>query len=112
MNTQAPTLLATSAGMDERMPMAESHAVMVSRVRKSYGLRPVLRDVSLTVAAGQRIAQGLHDGHGHKGPRHARKLGPPFQRAFIDGELPGDGGHQGKENKPGDVATQALSGER
>ena len=56
MNAQTQTLLATTAGMDERMPMAESRAVVVSRVRKAYGLRPVLRDVSLTVAAGQCIA--------------------------------------------------------
>ena len=56
MNAQTQTLLATSAEMDERMPTEESRAVVVSRLRKAYGLRPVLRDVSLTVTAGQRVA--------------------------------------------------------
>ena len=56
MNAHAQTLLATTAGMDERMPTAESHAVVVSRARKAYGLRPVLRDVSLTLATGQCVA--------------------------------------------------------
>ena len=59
MNTQARTLLATTAKaaeMDERMPTEASRAVVVSHVRKAYGLRPVLRDVSLAVAAGQCAA--------------------------------------------------------
>ena len=56
MNAQTQTLLATSAEMDERMPTEEPRAVVVSRLRKAYGLRPVLRDVSLTVTAGQRVA--------------------------------------------------------
>jgi heme ABC exporter ATP-binding subunit CcmA len=56
MSAKAQTLLVTTAGMDQRMPMAESRTVVVARMRKAYGLRPVLRDVSLTVTAGQCVA--------------------------------------------------------
>jgi heme ABC exporter ATP-binding subunit CcmA len=56
MNTKAHTLLATATEMDERMPTFESHAIVVTRLRKAYGLRPVLRDVSLVATAGKCIA--------------------------------------------------------
>ena len=54
--TQMQTLHATTRESDERMPTEGSRAVVMSRVRKAYGLRPVLRDVSLTVTAGQCVA--------------------------------------------------------
>ena len=56
MNAQAQTLRTTAAEMDERMPMVESHAIEVSHLRKAYGLRPVLRDVSFVASAGGRVA--------------------------------------------------------
>jgi heme ABC exporter ATP-binding subunit CcmA len=56
MNAQALTARSASAEMDERMPIENGTAIVVTRVRKAYGLRPVLRDVSFEVAAGQCVA--------------------------------------------------------
>lgn len=56
MNAQALTPGSAVIETDGRTPMHTGSAVVVSRVRKAYGLRPVLRDVSLAVAAGQIVA--------------------------------------------------------
>ncbi|HKT37382.1 MAG TPA: heme ABC exporter ATP-binding protein CcmA [Ktedonobacterales bacterium] len=56
MNAETPSALAVPTEMDGRMPVEQSKAVVVTRVRKAYGLRPVLRDVSFEVAAGQCAA--------------------------------------------------------
>lgn len=56
MNAQTLAPLAVPAEMDERMPTDRSMAVVVERVRKAYGLRPVLRDVSFEAPSGQCIA--------------------------------------------------------
>lgn len=56
MNAQALSSLSAEAEMDQRMPVEQGSAVVVERVRKAYGLRPVLRDVSFDVASGQCVA--------------------------------------------------------
>jgi heme ABC exporter ATP-binding subunit CcmA len=56
MNAETLSALAVSAEMDGRIPVEQSNAVEVMRVRKAYGLRPVLRDISFEVAAGQCVA--------------------------------------------------------
>ena len=56
MNAQALSSLSDDADMDERMPAEKGSAVTVTRVRKAYGLRPVLRDVSFEAAVGQCVA--------------------------------------------------------
>ncbi|HEU4781859.1 MAG TPA: heme ABC exporter ATP-binding protein CcmA [Ktedonobacterales bacterium] len=56
MNTEtlsAPTVPTKVGG---RMPVEQAKAIEVTRVRKTYGLRPILRDISFEVAAGQRMA--------------------------------------------------------
>jgi heme ABC exporter ATP-binding subunit CcmA len=56
MNAETLSALAVPAETDGRMPVEQAKVVVVTRVRKAYGLRPVLRDVSFEVAAGQRVA--------------------------------------------------------
>lgn len=56
MNAEVLSALAVPAKIDGRMPVEQAKAVVVTRVRKAYGLRPVLRDVSFEVAAGQCAA--------------------------------------------------------
>jgi len=56
MNAETLSVLAPPAEMDGRMAAEQAKAVVVTRVRKAYGLRPVLRDVSFEVAAGQCVA--------------------------------------------------------
>ncbi|HEY1391192.1 MAG TPA: heme ABC exporter ATP-binding protein CcmA [Ktedonobacterales bacterium] len=56
MNAEMLSALAMSDGVDGRMPVEQAQAVAVTRVRKAYGLRPVLRGVSFEVAAGQCVA--------------------------------------------------------
>jgi heme ABC exporter ATP-binding subunit CcmA len=56
MNAETLSALAIPAEVDGRKPVEQSKAVVVTRVRKAYGLRPGLRDVSFEVAVGQRVA--------------------------------------------------------
>lgn len=56
MNVETLSAFAVSAETDGRMPVEQANAIVVTRVRKAYGLRPVLRDVSCEVAAGQCMA--------------------------------------------------------
>lgn len=56
MNAETLSMLTVSADMDGRMPVEQAKAVVVTLVRKAYGLRPVLRDVSFEVEAGQCLA--------------------------------------------------------
>ena len=58
MNADALSMPAATAETDGRMPLEQEQptAVDVARVRKAYGLRPVLRDVSFGVVAGQCVA--------------------------------------------------------
>lgn len=56
MNIQALSPLAAMTETDRHMPTDSASAVVVNHVRKAYGLRPVLRDVSFAVAAGQCVA--------------------------------------------------------
>jgi len=56
MNAEALSALAVPAKIDGRMPVEQAKAVVVTRVRKAYGLRPVLRDVSFEIAMGQCVA--------------------------------------------------------
>lgn len=54
IQTLSPLVAATE--MDGRMPTERDTVVEARTVRKAYGLRPVLRDVSFTVATGQCVA--------------------------------------------------------
>lgn len=56
MKAETLSALAVPAEMDGRMSVEQAKAVVVTRVRKAYGLRPVLRDVSFEVTAGQCVA--------------------------------------------------------
>lgn len=58
MNAHALSTLTENATLDGRMPMTveQTDSIVVSGLRKSYGLRPVLRDVSFALAAGQCLA--------------------------------------------------------
>ncbi|HKW23119.1 MAG TPA: ATP-binding cassette domain-containing protein, partial [Ktedonobacterales bacterium] len=56
MNAEVLSALAVPAEIDGRRQVEQAKAIVVTRVRKAYGLRPVLRDVSFEVAAGQCAA--------------------------------------------------------
>jgi heme ABC exporter ATP-binding subunit CcmA len=56
MNTEIQSALSHPDTMDERKPLEQAKSVEITRVRKAYGLRPVLRDVSFDVLAGQCVA--------------------------------------------------------
>jgi len=56
MKAETLSALAVPAEMDGRMPVEQAKAIVVTRVRKAYGLRPVLRDVSFAVPAGHCVA--------------------------------------------------------
>lgn len=53
MNAQALSTRAAVAETGERMPTEKDNSVVVAGIRKTYGLRPVLRDVSFAVGVGQ-----------------------------------------------------------
>jgi heme ABC exporter ATP-binding subunit CcmA len=56
MNAQALSTRAATDETGERMPIEKNYSVVVAGVRKTYGLRPVLRDVSFAVGVGQTCA--------------------------------------------------------
>jgi heme ABC exporter ATP-binding subunit CcmA len=56
MKVQTRSSLVAATELDERMPTVRDSVVEARAVRKAYGLRPVLRDVSFTAPTGQCIA--------------------------------------------------------